>query len=151
VDIQKAKQDILSYKEIIKILLEEQFITRQQQMKTDEPRGEEELFHPLSRGTSMKVALRVGPRQNNLIQVIPTANKFGILANMNDSNETEYPTNVLTASNITSRKHKKKDQKMTQQSLQKSHGNNNLGRRRQRVLLLGDSHARKCDLTYNIT
>jgi predicted methyltransferase len=35
VDIQKAKQDILSYKEIIKILLEEQFITRQQQMNLE--------------------------------------------------------------------------------------------------------------------
>jgi hypothetical protein len=31
-DIQKAKQDILSYRKIIKILLEDQFITRQQQM-----------------------------------------------------------------------------------------------------------------------
>jgi hypothetical protein len=66
---------------------------------------------------------------------------------MNDSNETEYPTNVWTASNITSRKHKKKDQKMTQRSLHKSHGNNNLGRR-----WLGDSHARKCasDLQHNL-
>jgi hypothetical protein len=152
VDIQKAKQDTLCYKEIIKILLEEQFITRQQQMETDEYRGEDELFHPLSRGTSAKVAPRTEPRQNNLIQVIPIANKFEILANMNDSNETEYPTNVWTASNITSRKHKTKDQKMTQRSLQKSHGNNNLGRRRQRVLLLGDNHARKCasDLQHNL-
>jgi aspartyl/asparaginyl-tRNA synthetase len=38
VDIQKAKQDILSYKEIIKILLEEQFITRQQQMNMEKMR-----------------------------------------------------------------------------------------------------------------
>jgi hypothetical protein len=41
---------------------------------------------------------------------------------------------------------------MTQRSLQKSHGKNNLGRRRQRVLLLGHSHARKCasDLQHNL-
>jgi hypothetical protein len=107
VDIQKAKQDTLSYKEIIKILLEEQYITRQQQIKTDESRGEDELFHPLSRFTSTKVAPRMGPEQNNLIQVIPTANKFEMLASMNDSNETQYPTYVWTARNITSRKTKK--------------------------------------------
>jgi hypothetical protein len=63
----------------------------------------------------------------------------------------ECPTSVSTASNITSRKYKKKDQKMTQRSLQKTHENNNLGRRRQRILLLGDSQLRKCasDLQYN--
>ena len=33
-DIQKAKQDILSYREIIKILLEEKSITQQQQLRT---------------------------------------------------------------------------------------------------------------------
>jgi uncharacterized protein YhfF len=87
----------------------------------------------------MKAASKAGLRRNNLIQVIPTASKFEILVNKN-----ECPTSVLTASNITSRKYKKKDQKMTQRSLLKTHGNNNLGRRQQRILLLGDSHERKC-------
>jgi hypothetical protein len=73
-DIQKAKQDILSYREIIKILLEEKSITQQQQLRTDEFGREEELFHPISKGTSMKATSRAGNRWNNLIQVIPTAN-----------------------------------------------------------------------------
>ena len=36
--------------------------------------------------------------------------------------------------------------------LYRKHKNNNLGRRRQRILLLGDSHARKCatDLQHNL-
>jgi hypothetical protein len=128
-DIQKFKQDILSYREIIKILLEEKSITQQQQLRTDELGREEELFHPISKGTSMKATSRAGNRWNNLIQVIPTANKFEILVNMNDSNETECQTSVLTASNVTSKKFKKKDQKKTQRSLQNTQGNNNLGRR----------------------
>ena len=103
-DIQNAKQDILSYREIIKILLEEQSVTQQQQLRADESRTEEELFHVISRGTSMKTTSRVGIRRSSLIQVIPTANKFEILVNMNDSNLTECPTSVLTASNVTSEK-----------------------------------------------
>lgn len=61
-------------------------------------------------------------------------------------------TSVLTANNVTSKKFKKKDQKKTQRSLQNTQGNNNLGRRRQRILMLGDSHARKCavDLQHNL-
>jgi bacterioferritin (cytochrome b1) len=54
-DLQKAKQDISPYREIIKILLEEQSSTKRQQLRTDEPRREEESFHPISRGTLMKV------------------------------------------------------------------------------------------------
>ena len=151
-DIQKAKQDISSYREIIKILLEQQSITQQQQLRTDESRREKELFHPISRGTSMKATSRAAIRRSNLIQVIPTANKFEILVNMNDSNETECPTRVLPASNVTSKKFKKKDQKKTQRSLQKTQGNNNLERRWQCILLIRGSHARKCatDLQHNL-
>jgi len=100
----------------------------------------------------MKATSRVGIRRSNLIQVIPTANKFEILVNMNDSNLTECLTSVLTTSNVTSDKFKKKDQKKTQQLLQKTQGNNKPERRRQRISLLGDSHARKCatDLQHNL-
>jgi bacterioferritin (cytochrome b1) len=61
-DLQKAKQDISSYREIIKILLEEQSIIQQQQLRTDEPRREEESFHPIPRSTSMKAMSRTGIR-----------------------------------------------------------------------------------------
>ena len=91
----------------------------------------------------MKATLRAGIRRSNLIQVILTANKFEILVNMNDSNLTECPTSILTASNVNSEKFKKKDQKKTQRLLRKTQGNNKPGRRRQRILLLGDSHTRK--------
>jgi hypothetical protein len=82
--LQAAKQEISSYREIIKILLEEQSMTQQQQLKLDEPRSEEELFHPISRGALMETTARAGIRQSNLIQIIPTANKFEILAKIND-------------------------------------------------------------------
>jgi hypothetical protein len=49
-DLQKATQDILSYKEIIKILLEEQSATQQQQQQANEHRGEEETFHQIPSG-----------------------------------------------------------------------------------------------------
>jgi hypothetical protein len=68
-DLQKA---ISSYREIIKMLLEEQSNTQQQQLRTDEPWREEELFHTMSRSTSMKATSRAGIRLSNLIQVIPT-------------------------------------------------------------------------------
>jgi hypothetical protein len=66
-DLQAAKQEISSYREIIKILLEEQSINQQQQLKMDEPRSEELLFHTISRGASMEMTVRVGIRQINLI------------------------------------------------------------------------------------
>ena len=151
-DLQKAKQDISSYREIIKILLEEQSITQQQQMRTDEPWREEELFHTISRSTSMKATSRAGIRPSNLIQVIPTANKFEILAQVNDSNEAMGWTSSSITNNATSIKFRKNDQKKIQQSLQKTQGNKKLERRWQRILLLGDSHARKCatDLQHNL-
>ena len=115
-EIQNAKQDISSYREIIKILLEEQSITQQQQPGTDDSRREDELFHSVSKGSSMKKTTRTGIRQSNLIQVIPTANKFEILASMHDSKETECLTSVPTAGNVTSKKFKTKDQKKIQRS-----------------------------------
>jgi hypothetical protein len=92
----------------------------------------------------MKAISRAGIRRSNLIQVIPTANKFEILANVNESNETMCSMSASNVSNVTSIKSKKNEQKKIQRFLQKTQGNNNLGRRRQRILLLGDSHARKC-------
>jgi len=74
-DLQKAKQDISSYREIIKILLEEQSNTQQKQLRTDKPWREEELFHTITRSTLMKAISRAGIRSSSLIQVIPTANK----------------------------------------------------------------------------
>ena len=150
-DLQEAKQDILSYREIIKILLEEQSNTQQQQLRTEEP-CREELFHTTSRNTSMKITLRAGIRPSNLIQVIPTANKFEILSKVNDSNEATCSTSTSIINNATSRKFKKNSQKKTQQSLQTTQGKKKLERKRQRILLLGDSHARKCatNLQHNL-
>ena len=66
-DIQKAKQYISSYREIIKILLEEQTTPQQQQPGTDKLKREEAFIYPIR--TSMKTTLRAGIRQSNLIQV----------------------------------------------------------------------------------
>jgi hypothetical protein len=117
-DLQKAKQDISSYREIIKILLEEHSITQQQQLRTDEPR-KEELFHPISRGTSIKAISRAGIRRSNLVQVIPTANKFEILANVNESNETMCLMSASIVSNVTSIKSKKNDSTVSTKNTRK--------------------------------
>jgi hypothetical protein len=66
----------------IKILLEEQS-TAQQQQRANE-RREEVCFHPIPRGTSMKA--KTGVNWNNITQVIPIANKFEILSNVNELN-----------------------------------------------------------------
>jgi hypothetical protein len=113
------------------MLLEEQSNT-QQQLRTDEPWREEELFHTISRSMSMKAISRARIRLSNLIQVIPTANKFEILAKVNDSNEAMGSTSTSKINNATSIKSKKNDQKKIQQSLQTIQGNKKLERRWQR-------------------
>jgi plasmid rolling circle replication initiator protein Rep len=60
-----------------------------------------------------------------IIQVIPTANKFRVLANLNDVNEA---LSVSIEGDITSRNFKKENQKKTQ-------GLNSSGARRQRIIL----------------
>ena len=138
-ELHKAKQDILSYEEIIKILLEKQPNPQLKPMKACDHLTEEGSFYPVSRGSSNKASSQL---RNNLIQIIPTANKFGILANLNNVSET------LSASfkrDITSNNSKKKIQKKTQ-------GPNSSKARTQRVILIGDSHVRNCatDLQHNL-
>jgi hypothetical protein len=95
---------------------------------------------------------RTGINWSNITQVIPIANKFEILSDMNESKEVTCSTSASIINNVTPIKSKKKCQKKTQRFLQKAQGNKNLGRRRQKILLLGDSHARKCatDLQHNL-
>ena len=50
-DLKKANLDILSYKEIIKILLEEQSSSQQQQLRSEEPWRKEISLHPKTRAT----------------------------------------------------------------------------------------------------
>ena len=84
-ELHKAKQDILSYEEIIKILLEKQPNPQLKPMKAGDHLTEKGSFYPVSRGGSNKASSQL---RNNLIQIIPAANKFGILANLNDVSET---------------------------------------------------------------
>jgi hypothetical protein len=58
----------------------------------------------------MKAMPRTRIRRSNLIQVIPIANKFEILANVNESNEATCSTSASVVSNVTSIKSKKNDQ-----------------------------------------
>jgi RNase H-fold protein (predicted Holliday junction resolvase) len=104
--------------------------------------SKEESFFPVSRGGSIKASSRVGIKRHNLIQVIPTTNKFEVLANLNDISEA---SSASSEGHITSRNFKKKNQKKTQ-------GLNNSGTRRQRIILIGDSHVRNCatDLQHNL-
>jgi hypothetical protein len=143
-DLQKDKQDISSYKEIIQVLLEEQSSPHLQ--GSNETRKREESFYPIPRGSSMKP--RTGINWSNFTQVIPIANKFELLANVNESNEVTCLTSASSGNYITSIKSKKNCQmKKTQRVLQKTQGNRNPGRRRRRILLLGDSHARNSEAT----
>ena len=132
----------MSYEEIIKILPEEQSSSQLKLMKADGHSSNEGSFHPVSRGSLIKTLSRLGNKRNNLIQIIPTSNKFGVLANLNDISE---PLSALIDDDITSRNFKKKNQKKTQ-------GLNSSGTRCQRIILIGDSHVRKCatDLQHNL-
>ena len=102
-DTFKAKLDILSYKEIIKIPLEEQS-SQLKQMKTDGPWNKEGLFHTTSRGNSTKASTSVRNRKSNHIQVIPVTNKFEVLSSLNDPREAVSSTSASIERVITSKK-----------------------------------------------
>ena len=116
-EIHKAKLDITSYEEIIKILLEEQSSSQLKLMKADRHSSNEGSFHQVSRGSLIKTLSRLGNKRNNLIQIIPTANKFGVLANLNEVSE---PLSALIDGDITSRNFKKKNQKKIKRRLKDS-------------------------------
>jgi hypothetical protein len=69
-------------------------------MKADGNLGIEGAFNSVSGGDMIKASSRLRYKRSNLIQVIPTANKFGVLANLN------YVSEILSTSlegDITSR------------------------------------------------
>jgi hypothetical protein len=87
-------------------------------------------------------ASRLGNKSSNLIQVTPTANKFGVLTILNDIGEAP---SASTEGDITSRNLTNKNQKKTQ-------GLKSSGARRRRIILIGDSRVRNCatDLQHNL-
>ena len=101
--LHKAKLDISLYKEIIKILLEEQS-SQPKQMKTDGLWNKEGLFHTTSKGDLTTASSGVGNRKSNHIQVIPTTNKFEVLSNLNDPREAVSSTSASIERVINSKK-----------------------------------------------
>ena len=81
-----------------------------------------------------------------------TGNKFEILDKINDSSEKICLKRASIVSSVTSIKSKKNVQIKNHQSSQKKRRNTNHGKSRQRIVLLGDSHARKCasELHHNL-
>ena len=117
-------------------------------MKTDGPWNKEGLFHTTSRGNSTKASTSVRNRKSNHIQVIPVTNKFEVLSSLNDPREAVSSTSASIERVITSKKLGEKTQKMNQK---KTQGPNTSRRRRQRILLTGDSHANcATDLQHNL-
>ena len=112
-ELHKARLDISSCKDIIKILLEEQS-SQPKQMKNDGPWNIEGSFHTTSRGNSTKASSRVGNRKSNHIQVIPTTNKFKVLSNLNDPREAVSSTSAWIERVITSKNLGGKNQKTNQ-------------------------------------
>ena len=86
-ELHKAKLDITSYEEIINILLEEQFSSQLKQRKSNGHWSEEEYVYPTSRGDTAKVSSGMGSNRSNLIQIIPTVNKYEVLTNLNNASE----------------------------------------------------------------
>jgi hypothetical protein len=80
----------------------------------------------------MRTTSRVGITWSNLIQVLPTTNKFEILTNLCDQNISKCSSYALNASNSTSKEIKKYDQKKIQQPQRKTQGNINSGKSRQK-------------------
>ena len=147
-ELHEAQQDIPTYKESIKILLEEQS-SQPKQMKPDGPWNKEGSFRSIPRRDSTKASPQVGIRRSNHGQSIPTANKFEVLTNLKDPSDTMSSTSASIESDITLRNFEKKDQKMNQMKTQEP---SNLRKRRPRIVLIGDSHARNCttDLQHNL-
>jgi hypothetical protein len=139
--LHKAKLEISSYEETIKILLDEEISSQLKLIKMDGYSCKEGSFYPVSKGGLIK-ASRLGNKRSNLIQVIPPANKFGVLTNLNDVGEAP---SASIEEDITSRNFKDENQKKTQ-------GLNSSGARRRRIILKGDSHVRNCatDLQHNL-
>jgi len=100
----------------------------------------------------METTPRAGIRQSNLIQIIPTANKFELLDKINDSSEKICLKRASIISSVTSIKSKKNVQIKNHRPSQKKRRNTNHGKSRQRIVLLGDSHTRKCasELQHNL-
>ena len=75
-----------------------------------------------------------------------------MLVSMDDLTNTDSPLSVPTANNITSKKFKLKKQIKTRKLPLETKGTNDSGKKHQRILLLGDSHARNCatDLRLNL-
>jgi hypothetical protein len=86
-ELQKAKLDITSYEEIINILLEEQLSSQLKQRKSNGQWSEEEYVYPTSRRDTAKVSSGIGSNRSNLLQIIPTVNKYEVRANLNDISE----------------------------------------------------------------
>ena len=86
-ELHKAKLDIISYVETINILLEKQFNFQVHERKSNGHWNEEKYVHPTSRGDTEKVSSGIGSNRSNLIHIIPTANKYEVLANLNDTSE----------------------------------------------------------------
>jgi hypothetical protein len=140
-ELRKAKLEISSYEEIIKILLDEEISPQSKLIKTDGYSSKEGSFYRVSKDGLIK-ASRVGNKSSNLIQVIPTANKFGVLTNLNDDGEAP---SASIEGDISSRNFKNKNQKKIQ-------GLKSSGAKRRRITLIGNSHVRNCttDLQQNL-
>ena len=106
-DTLKAKQDISTYKEIIKILLEEQS-SQPKQTKPDGPWNKEGSFRSIPRGDSTKASPQVGIRRSNHGQSISTANKFEVLTNLNDPSDATSSMSASIESDITLKNFEKK-------------------------------------------
>ena len=81
--------------------------------------------------------------------IIPTANKFEVLTNVKDPSEATSSTSASIESDITLRNFEEKNQKTNQM---KTQGPSKVRKRRPRIVLIGDSHARNCamDLQHNL-
>ena len=106
-ELHKAQLDISTYKEIIKILLEEQS-SQPKQTKPDGPWNKEGSFRSIPRGDSTKASPQVGIRRSNHGQSISTANKFEVLTNLNDPSDATSSMSASIESDITLKNFEKK-------------------------------------------
>jgi RNase H-fold protein (predicted Holliday junction resolvase) len=80
---------------------------------------------------------RLRNNRSNFIQVIPTANKYVVLTNLKDIDEAPSVSSALINNDITAGHFTNTNQKTMK-------GLNSSGVRRQRVIVIGDSHVRNC-------
>jgi hypothetical protein len=149
-ELLKAKMEILSYEEVLKLLQEElsnkEFRNQSDPSKLNDSCDEQSKVQTL-RDDWMQGATKINRKykdtNSNLIQFLPcTANKFDLLSNLKVNESTSAPIMEMENLNISGYQQTTRRTELAESGKKGKH----------KVLIVGDSHAKKCatNLQHNL-